>query len=243
MGFRANGEPNWVDTPGNWAGPYAGVGFETELTPSLSVGPSLTFLGAIPFEGDEGLVLTPQLTWGLTWWLGSCASGVRTADAGCRCRPLGELYLDGNLTASPGLGGGIGFGQVFERNRRAVLSFEMGTVFQPLEDSTLFGEGEGDFALVYGGLKASFAPRARRHLVLRGGATWFRNTGDISFVDAPGDYLGAYVGVGWEWDIGDRLTMGPELSVSVVTREGRREEPLVQPEVLPRLSWHVLWKL
>jgi hypothetical protein len=169
---------------------------------------------------------------------GACGGSVRAADPSCGCRPLGELYLDANATASPGLGGGIGLGQVVARTPRAVLSIEMGTVFQTLEDGTLFGEGEGDLALLYGGLKASFAPRSCHHLVLRGGATWFRSTADMRFVEAPGDYLGAYLGVGWEWDLGSRVTTGPEAAVSLVTREGGA----VDLEWVPRLSWHVVWK-
>jgi hypothetical protein len=234
MWFQANGEPNWVDTPGDWFGGYVGFGFETDITPSLSIGPSLTLLGGFPSDGDEGFHVTPQVTWGLTWWLGSC----RTPTCG-GCLPPGELYLDGALSASPGLGGSVGFGQVFRRDARAVWSFEMSATRQTLEADTLFADGPGDFTQLRGGVKGSFAPCGRSHFVLRAGATWFRSTGDFEFVDGAGDYFGAYAGVGWEWDLGRRITTGPEASLAFVTREGQS----VDVEVVPQLAWHVIWKL
>jgi hypothetical protein len=152
--------------------------------------------------------------------------------------PPGELYLSGLAAAGPNLGLGFGAGQVFARDRRAAWSIEMDAVFEPFDD-LLLTEGTGTFAQVRGGFKTSLCPAECRHPTFRMGMTWFRTTAEVSTLAAsPGDYVGAYVGVGYEWDIGSNFSTGPELSASFVSRERDFEV-----EILPRLSWHFIWKL
>lgn len=233
----AGDEPNWVDTPGTWAGAYVGVGLELDLTPALSVGPMLTLLAGAPLEQDGNFDVVPQLSWGVTWWPGARS---RAWDAACPCRPRGELYVDLAATLLPGVGqGAVGLGQVVARTQAATWSFETLASFQHLEAGTLQADGDGDLAQLSGGLKATLAPHARTHLVLRAGATWLRATAPTRTLGEPGDWVGAYAGVGWEWDVTAWLATGPEAQLGVLLREGLDGEVGLQP----RLAWRVVLKL
>jgi len=231
--FDAGSEPNWVDTDGVWAGAYVGFGFETDISPSLSIGPTLTLMAGLPVEEDGNFDVVPQLTWGLTWWPGAGCGG-----GNCERLPKGEVYLDLGLSALPGVGqGSVGFGQVFARGPRGTWSLEVAAVFQDLEDGTLQAESNGDLAQLQGGLKLALAPQARAHLVLRAGASWLRTTGRTEPLKNPGDYVGAYASVGYEWDLGCWLSTGPEALLAAVAQESGSEFELV-----PRLAWHVIVK-
>jgi hypothetical protein len=229
----AGNEPNWADTPGVWAGAYVGFGFETDITPDLSVGPTMTLMAGAPVEESGPFNVIPQLTWGLTWWPGG---GTRCNP--CACLPKGEVYFDLGVAVLPGVGPAIGFGQVFARKPSVVWSFETLATFQEIEDGTLQGQTNGDLAQLQGGLKASLNPCGRHHLVFRAGATWLRTTGEVETLEEAGDYVGAYAGVGYEFDIGTWLTTGPEVQVAGLAQEGDSEF-----EFVPRLTWHFIIKL
>lgn len=64
--FRARGEPNVIDLPGDYVGLRLGLGFETDLGRSWSFGPELAL---IPAYGEGEFVLVPQVTWGVRWRL------------------------------------------------------------------------------------------------------------------------------------------------------------------------------
>jgi len=64
--FRARGEPNVIDEPGDYFGLRIGVGFETDLSPRWSMGPELA---VIPAWGEGEFVILPQVTWGVRWRL------------------------------------------------------------------------------------------------------------------------------------------------------------------------------
>lgn len=64
LGFRARGEPNLAEEPGDYAGVYMGVGRFRLFGSGLAFGPELTLVAA---SGPDSLVLIPQLTWGLRW--------------------------------------------------------------------------------------------------------------------------------------------------------------------------------
>jgi hypothetical protein len=64
VGFRAHGEPNIVEEPGDYYGLYAGVGRFADLGRGFSFGPELTLIAA---TGPDPRVLIPQITWGVRW--------------------------------------------------------------------------------------------------------------------------------------------------------------------------------
>ena len=229
--FKAKGAPNIIGQPGDYYGIYGGVGFETDLTSSLTVGPELSVM--VVTEVDEFHVVrpVPQLNWHVTWWLGKGGNGCTTK------APLGELYVGAFGMLSPGLGGGIEGGQVFARSSLATWSFELLAGAQSPSDALAFEE-DGKWSQIRGGVKASFQPCGCGHWTARGGVAWLRSTAANEFLDETGDYIGVYLGGGYEWDIGRRFATGPELSVMLMSQE---QEFDVQ--VVPQLSWHFIVKL
>jgi hypothetical protein len=104
-------------------------------------------------------------------------------------------------------------------------------------------EGQtGKSAQVRAGLKASFTPDSRAHLVGRFGATYYQITGegvDEEWIDIPpGDYVGLFGSVGYEWDVSCSFTTGPELGVSVVT-----EVEDFDVELVPFARWNFILRL
>lgn len=99
--FRATGEPNIVNEAGDYFGLYGGIGYEADITSSLTVGPELSLLLGTQ-TGEFNARPIPQLSWRATWWLDR---------KGCLERaPYGELYADATAALSPGIGGGLSFG-------------------------------------------------------------------------------------------------------------------------------------
>ena len=233
--FNAGDNPNIVQEPGDYVGVYVGAGFETDLTPNLTVGPELSLTVATQIDQfDIGNGIVPTLSWRATWW--PCGNGTSCHS----CRQPGELYVDLVGSVSPTFGGGIGFGQVFARDETVVWSFETLANFQSLSD-TLLGTSDGNFAQLRGGIKAALRNGGGfGRWVGRAGATFLRNTGDIDGFDEQGDYVGLYAGLGYEFGLGPRITMGPEVAVTAVDLEGLSD---VEIEVLPQFLWHVLINL
>jgi len=64
--FRARGEPNIVQEPGDYEVLYAGIGFETHLTKSISMGPELSLMLALR-EKQSSFDFVPQFNWHITW--------------------------------------------------------------------------------------------------------------------------------------------------------------------------------
>lgn len=65
--FRARGIPNVVDEPGDYAGLYAGFGFETQLSKSVSMGPELSLMPVNMEGGGSDLYWVPQFSWHIIW--------------------------------------------------------------------------------------------------------------------------------------------------------------------------------
>jgi len=225
---HAEGEPNILQFPGDYFGGYVGVGFETDLNGSVTIGPDLT-VHVRTKDGSFTHGIVPQLTWRLSWWIGG-----GTPSGGDACRAPGEVYLSAAALAWPGLGGGVELGQRVVRTPGVDLSFEMLAGAQSLEDGTLAAEGDGDAAFLRGSLKALFAPRACSHLTARLGLGWFRTTAPVAGVSTPGDYVGLCAGLGYELDLGKRWRTGPEVSAWVAAREGTTDI-----EVIPQVTWRI----
>ena len=227
---KAEGVPNIVQSPGDYFGAYIGAGFETDLNRNWTIGPELS-LALVSDSGfsdiDHGLV--PQFNWRLSYWMGGNPS------CGCANYPVGDVY--GGVTAllGPAVGGGLTFGQVFQRTPNTTWSFEVMGAYQDLSDGTLLAEGDGRWGQLQGGLKALFQPRASAHWTGRLGGTWIRNTAEVSGLSGTNDRVGLHAGIGYAWDLGGRFRTGPELLAHVVTPEGSFD-----PEVVPQLAWHFL---
>jgi len=224
--LRAEGEPNVIQDEGNYAGLYAGLGFETDLGPSLSVGPELTILGITRTDGFSVARPVPQINWHVTVPLGG---GPRRTTL--ERLPLGEIYLGASGIFSPGLGGGFEVGQVFHRGGLATWSFEVLAEFEPTGDRFYFN-GDGKWAQVRIGAKTSFQPSGRGHWTARGGAVWLRSTAPNDLLDQLADHIGAYGSLGYEYGLG-RFTTGPELNLMLVSFE---QETVFH--VVPQLVWH-----
>jgi hypothetical protein len=222
---HAEGEPNILQFPGDYFGGYAGLGFETDLSESISVGPELT-VHALTRNGSFTHGIVPQLTWRLTWWIGGTPSG------GDACRLPGEVYASAVALVGPGLGGGIELGQRLFCTKDLDWSFEVLAGAQSLTDGALLARDDGEAAFLRGSVKWTTAPRQRTHLTARLGLGWFRTTAPLEGVAIPGDYVGATAGVGFEFDVGRHLRMGPEIGAWIAAREGT-----TQFEVLPQFTW------
>ncbi len=152
-----------------------------------------------------------------------------------RSYPRGEVYAGALASLNPAVGGGLEFGQVFRRSRLATWSFEGRFAVQGLGNELRGSSSQETFSEVQGGLKASFRPLSRAHPVVRAGASWTRVGGPTHLFGHAGDFYGGYVGLGWEWDITDAFTTGPEVSALVATRQNTFE--LV---AIPQLAWHFI---
>ncbi|MDF1700475.1 MAG: hypothetical protein P1V36_04885 [Planctomycetota bacterium] len=228
--LEANGEPNILERPGTYWGVYGAIGFETDITSRITVGPELSLMLVTP-DDDFDPEPVPQFNWHLIYWLNG---------SGKRCLervPYGEVYVGAAATLSPGLGGGLQFGQVFTRSSLATWSFELMAGGQDTTEDLWFDEN-GEYAQIRGGVKATFQPCSCGHWTGRLGGTWLRSTASNEFMSTPGDYVGAYLGLGYEWDLGSRFATGPEFTLNAIAREGGDDF-----EVLPQLNWHFLVKL
>ena len=227
----AAGAPNVIQDPGTYWGVYGGIGFETDLTPTLTVGPELSVMVVADDEDFDVARPIPQLNWHAIVWLGG-------ARGSCLERaPYGELYVGAHLMASPGFGGGVEAGQVFARSSLATWSLEVLAGAQDPSDALLFEE-DGRWGQIRGGVKASFQPCSCGHWTARAGAVWLRSTARNEFLDLTGDYVGAYLGGGYEWDIGKRFATGPELVLMGVARESSSDF-----EAVVQAHWHFIVKL
>ena len=67
--LRAEGDPQFLDDPGDYGGVYLGGGLTWRIARSLSSGPELT-LSALDSEGSKsGSGFTAELAWRLVWHL------------------------------------------------------------------------------------------------------------------------------------------------------------------------------
>jgi hypothetical protein len=79
--------------------------------------------------------------------------------------------------------------------------------------------GSDDLGQIQVGARQVLSPGHRSHAYFRYGATWVRVVGDSDLVDDPGDYLGFYVGAGYEWDLTPQISVGPELDLNALFGE------------------------
>jgi len=129
-----------------------------------------------------------------------------------------ELYGGLGVSALPSVGVTVIAGQYFyRRNPKFDLAFEMRATRQGGSDSAT---QDGKFFQIQAGVKQVLSPGHDRRLFFRYGATWMRATGNPDILDVAGDYLGAFAAVGYEWDLTERLTLSPEVSINALNGEG-----------------------
>ena len=159
---------------------------------------------------------------------------------GCGTTGWGDdLYMGGSLSAVPNIGLSLTAGQIFERDEERVWSFELEMTHQPWDDEDFSNDGNsaaGDITQFQMGVKRSSDPLGHRHWTQRYGFAWFRARGEPNLVQEPGDYVGIFAGFGFETQLSESLSMGPELSLMLADIEGGGEFTLV-----PQFNWHITW--
>ncbi len=175
----------------------------------------------------------------------------------CCWNPCEKGYVGFAPSIFPGLGAGIEFGVHFSRSDRALWSFEMGMQYQDLWKEFNNEKGDGQLAMARIGVRVRFNPGACGHWTLRFGGTWFEAEGtpvdlDFAQIDYRGDYLGAYVGIGYEWDLGKRWSTGPEVGLVVANLINKRPDRLntgvpdsdrEEVAIVPMFFWHINYRL
>jgi hypothetical protein len=157
----------------------------------------------------------------------------------CQSRVAGyprDWYAGGAFSAIPGVGLAVEGGKVLARKDTFDWSGEAQFVWQFLDDKDLADDGQadhGEMMAVRAGFKHSTSPGAKRHFTLRYGFEYYRATGEPGIVDRAGDYYGGYVGFGFETELGEHWTMGPELDVAILGGEGTA--------VVPGFFWHLVY--
>ena len=156
--------------------------------------------------------------------------------AACRSRiePERESEIYGGLgvVGLPSIGGQLTGGQYFSKSSEKFdFAFELRGIAEGGDDSAT---QDGGFYQVQMGVKQVGSPGHDNHLFFRYGLTWFRANGDPELIDDPGDYFGAYGGVGYEWRLGERWWIGPEVTLNIA--EG---EAALGTELLPQVGFNV----
>ncbi len=151
--------------------------------------------------------------------------------------PLGGEDIDAalGLSALPGLGANATLAQRIAGSGATRLDFELDLAHQELEDAGARGD---DWDRIRVGLKLAFPAEDDFRWTARAGGVWLRAEGDPVYLDAPGDYGGVFVGVGFEFDLGPALATGPELSLSALDAEGSGDFGW-SPELVWRWIWHL----
>ena len=163
---------------------------------------------------------------------------------GCRSRLRQEhardAYVSAGLSALPQVGASVGAGWRAATPESYDLYVEAEGAVQFLDDTDFnddgFG-GSGTFTQASLGLKHALSPGHKRHVTVRYGVVWFRAPTTPTILDAPGDYVGCYVGLGFETELSERWTMGPEIRVLAVYGTGSQGF-----DVVPQFVWRLIFK-
>ncbi len=162
--------------------------------------------------------------------------------AGCRTRPPDwqpwQTAFGGSFSAIPHVGVAAEGGAVIHRTERFDYVAEGEVTYQFLDDADLASDGSPGkldaWWQLRAGIKQIFSPGHKRHLVVRYGAVFFHATGTPGLVDAAGSYFGIYGGIGFETDLNERWTAGPELRVLIVDGDASGVE------IVPQFAWHLV---
>lgn len=151
-----------------------------------------------------------------------------------------RAYVGAGLSALPQVGVGVVGGWRVSARESQEIYLEAEGVAQFLNDADFNNDGFGGPGTYYQvgfGLMHSFTPKSRRHLTLRYGAAWLHTTSGQTILDQPGTYLGGYLGIGFDTDLSERWSMGPEVRVLGVW--GTASQGF---EILPQFAWRFVFK-
>ena len=151
--------------------------------------------------------------------------------------PTGYVGLAGSLLPNVGLQ--VFGGRVIGGRCTAPTSLEAGLTWQFLDDEAFADDGNpeaGNWFQADVGLRFTRSIACARRSVLRVGASYVHAEGDPNILQFPGDYFGGYVGVGFEADLNGSVTIGPDLTVHVLTKDGSFTHGIV-----PQLTWRLSW--
>ncbi|HEX5135648.1 MAG TPA: hypothetical protein VFY93_01660 [Planctomycetota bacterium] len=157
---------------------------------------------------------------------------------GCRSRiepdRESDVYASVGVAGVPSIGGQITGGQWFSKSSEKYdFAFELRAVVEGGDDSAT---QDGGFYQVQMGVKQVLSPGHDNRLFFRYGLQWFRAIGDPATIDDPGDYFGAYGGVGYEWRLGKRWWIGPEATLVIADGEGN-----LGTEFLPQVGLNLVF--
>ena len=150
------------------------------------------------------------------------------------------IHVSAGLSAIPQVGVGVGGGWRVTAREKYDLFLEAEGVVQFLNDTDFADDGfgaPGTFYQASFGLKRSYTPASKRHVILRYGVVWLDAPNAPTVLDAPGNYVGGYLGYGFETDLSERWTMGPEIRVLGVYGTGSQGF-----DVVPQLAWRFIFK-
>jgi hypothetical protein len=155
--------------------------------------------------------------------------------AGCR-----SAFVDTGVSFLPQVGVAAGGGVRLGGSGASEFHLEAEVAYQSLDDKDVLDDGngaQGPWRQAQVGVKQVLRPDRRRHVVVRYGAAWFRQTGVTGIIDGPGTYWGGFGGVGFETDVSPRVSIGPEVRVIVAQGEGAPGW-----EIVPQLRLHVVFR-
>lgn len=128
-------------------------------------------------------------------------------------------HVGGSFDVFSGLGGSIWMGWTLSKNERYSTHVEVSYTHMDQYQEFDGESNGGKLDVVRLGLLWRTDPCCDRHWTFRAGVAYFHASGqprdiDFDFVDIPeaGDYIGGYLGLGYEWDFaGGRWSHGPEI--------------------------------
>jgi hypothetical protein len=155
-------------------------------------------------------------------------------------------YVGVGFVGGPGLGFLTEFGINVKRTKKALWSVEAAMMYQDFYDNVEGGDlnNAGKMNMFRAGMRWRFQPCCRWHVTARAGLGWMHAGNDgvpsleLADIDARGDYIGAYAGIGLEFDIGARWSTGPELTYFYGWEAGGNGNTAS----VPSLIWHLNYK-
>ncbi|MHC4973347.1 MAG: hypothetical protein ACYTG3_13550 [Planctomycetota bacterium] len=161
---------------------------------------------------------------------------------GCKSRVPGyprNWYGGVSFSAIPGVGLAAHGGKVLAQPDTYDWSGEAMIIRHFLDDTDFADDGfgaSGRMTAVRAGFKHGTNPGHKIRATYRYGFMYYRATGVPGIVDFPGNYWGAYGGVGFETELSRRWTMGPEFSLAFLEGEGN-----LGFEIVPTFYWHLIY--
>jgi hypothetical protein len=181
--------------------------------------------------------LLPLLLLIASLFLGACASGGNAPPVLVGVGPSILPNFGVSASAALRLREGRSDGETF--GGRVALWSEVEFTQQCYDDTDFTGgarDAAGDWTQLRAGVKFALPSDERRDWTLRTGLVWFEARGEPNIVNQPGNYLGGYLGLGFETALTEHLSAGPELAMLAAFRDGGDDFDLV-----PQITWRLLW--